>query len=127
MNITRRQGLKGLVAGATTVAMPAIVTGQEQEIVIGAPNSLTGGLGEVGSRGTWGMQIAVDQVEELGVRVRWLPSLTAQDRWHYEEGFVLQRRCVEAYLWNKKDGYKGHISVNADGFGGLALENVPAE
>jgi branched-chain amino acid transport system substrate-binding protein len=66
MNITRRQGLKGLIAGASAVAMPAIVRGQEQEIVIGAPNSLTGGLGEVGSRGTWGMQIAVDQVNREG-------------------------------------------------------------
>jgi branched-chain amino acid transport system substrate-binding protein len=46
--------------------MPAIVSGQEKEIVIGAPNALTGGLGEVGSRGTWGMQIAVDQINKEG-------------------------------------------------------------
>lgn len=66
MRITRRQGLQGLAAGAATVAMPAIVSGQEKEIVIGAPNALTGGLGEVGSRGTWGMQIAVDQINKEG-------------------------------------------------------------
>jgi len=66
MKITRRQGLQGLAAGVATVAMPAIVSGQEKEIVIGAPNSLTGGLGEVGSRGTWGMQIAVDQINKDG-------------------------------------------------------------
>jgi branched-chain amino acid transport system substrate-binding protein len=66
MKITRRQGLKSLMAGAATVAMPALVSGQEKEIVIGAPNSLTGGLGEVGSRGTWGMQIAVDQINREG-------------------------------------------------------------
>jgi branched-chain amino acid transport system substrate-binding protein len=58
--------LQGLAAGAATFAMPAIVSGQEKEIVIGAPNSLTGGLGEVGSRGTWGMQIAVDQINKEG-------------------------------------------------------------
>jgi branched-chain amino acid transport system substrate-binding protein len=46
--------------------MPGILRAQEQEIVIGAPNSLTGGLGEVGSRGTWGMQIAVDQINREG-------------------------------------------------------------
>src|SRR5262245_62189330 len=66
MRITRRQGLQGLAAGAATIAMPAIVSGQEKEIVIGAPNALTGGLGEVGSRGTWGMQIAVDQINTEG-------------------------------------------------------------
>ena len=66
MRITRRQGLQGLAAGAATVAMPAIVSGQEKEIVIGAPNALTGGLGEVGSRGTWGMQIAIDQINREG-------------------------------------------------------------
>src|SRR5205085_12472953 len=66
MKITRRGGLKGLLAGAATVAMPAIGGGQEKEIVIGAPNALTGGLGEVGSRGAWGMQIAVDQVNREG-------------------------------------------------------------
>ncbi len=66
MRITRRQGLQGLAAGAATIAMPAIVSGQEKEIVIGAPNALTGGLGEVGSRGTWGMQIAVDQINKEG-------------------------------------------------------------
>ena len=66
MRITRRQGLQGLAASAATIAMPAIVSGQEKEIVIGAPNALTGGLGEVGSRGTWGMQIAVDQINKEG-------------------------------------------------------------
>jgi branched-chain amino acid transport system substrate-binding protein len=66
MRITRRQGLQGLAAGAAIVAMPAIVSGQEKEIVIGAPNALTGGLGEVGSRGTWGMQIAIDQINKEG-------------------------------------------------------------
>jgi branched-chain amino acid transport system substrate-binding protein len=66
MKITRREGLKGLAAGAATVAMPAIIRADEPEIVIGAPNSLTGGLGEVGSRGTWGMQIAVDQINREG-------------------------------------------------------------
>ncbi len=66
MTITRRDGLKGLAAGAATIAMPALVSGQEKEIVIGAPNALTGGLGEVGSRGTWGLQIAIDQINREG-------------------------------------------------------------
>jgi branched-chain amino acid transport system substrate-binding protein len=66
MKITRRDGLKGLAAGAAAVATPATVSAEEKEIVVGAPNSLTGGLGEVGSRGTWGMQIAVDQINREG-------------------------------------------------------------
>lgn len=65
----------------------------------------------------------MDNNEELGTRVRWLPSLTAQDRWHFDEGYVLQRRAVECYLWNKDSGYVGHFSVNARGEGGLALES----
>jgi branched-chain amino acid transport system substrate-binding protein len=66
MRITRRAGLQGLAAGAAAIAMPAIIRAEEAEIVIGAPNSLTGGLGEVGSRATWGMRIAADQINREG-------------------------------------------------------------
>ena len=66
MKITRRVGLKGLAAGAAGIALPAIVSGEEAEIVIGAPTSMTGGLGEVGSRGAWGLQLATDQVNREG-------------------------------------------------------------
>ena len=66
MKITRRDGLKGLAAGAAAVAMPGIVHAEAADIVVGAPNSLTGGLGEIGTRGTWGMQIAVDQINKEG-------------------------------------------------------------
>ena len=66
MTITRRTGLKGLVTAAAALALPSITRAQQSDIVIGAPNALTGGLGEVGSRGTWGMQIAVDQVNREG-------------------------------------------------------------
>jgi len=70
MNITRRTGLKGLIAGATSVAMPALVHAEEPEIIVGAPNSLTGGLGEIGQRMTWGLQIAIDQINREGQRPR---------------------------------------------------------
>jgi branched-chain amino acid transport system substrate-binding protein len=66
MKITRRDGLKVLAAGSAAVAMPAIIRAEEAEIVVGAPNSLTGGLGEVGTRYTWGIQIAVDQINKDG-------------------------------------------------------------
>ncbi|MDB5409703.1 MAG: Extracellular ligand-binding receptor [Rhodospirillales bacterium] len=63
--ITRRQGLVA-VFGAATLAMPAVLRAQEKEIVIGAPNSLTGGLGELGTRTVWGLQIAIDQINKEG-------------------------------------------------------------
>src|SRR6516225_704275 len=66
MKITRRLGLKGLAASTVGIALPAIVSGEEAEIVIGAPTAMTGGLGEVGSRGAWGLQIAADQVNREG-------------------------------------------------------------
>ena len=66
MTITRRAGLKGLAVGAAALGMPALVRADEPEIIIGAPNSLTGGLGEIGQRMTWGLQIAVDQVNREG-------------------------------------------------------------
>src|SRR5215469_8470754 len=66
MNISRRTGLKGLLVGATSIAMPALVRADEPEIIVGAPNSLTGGLGEIGQRMTWGLQIAIDQINREG-------------------------------------------------------------
>ena len=66
MRITRRAGLKGLTASAAAVAMPGIVRSEEPEIVIGAPNSLTGGIGEGGQRSVWALQIAIDQINREG-------------------------------------------------------------
>lgn len=64
--ITRRHGLKGLVAAGGTLAAPAILRAEEKEIVIGAPNALTGGLGELGTRTVWGLQLAVDKINREG-------------------------------------------------------------
>ena len=55
MTITRRQGLTGLAAGVAAIAMPTVARSQTPDIVIGAPNSVTGGLGELGSRAVWGL------------------------------------------------------------------------
>jgi branched-chain amino acid transport system substrate-binding protein len=66
MNITRRTGLKGLVLGAASIGMPALIHAEEPDVIIGAPNSLTGGLGEIGQRMTWGLQIAIDQTNREG-------------------------------------------------------------
>lgn len=47
-----------------------------------------------------------------GVRVRVLPSLSGTDAWHYRQGYVGTKRAAEAYLWDAKEGYVGHLSVN---------------
>ena len=58
-------------------------------------------------------QIVVKHTDEFGgVRVRTLPSLSGTDSWHYQKGYVNNRRAAEAYLWNKSDGYAGHLSAN---------------
>ena len=66
MRITRRAGLKGLTASAAAAAMPGMARSEEPEIVIGAPNSLTGGIGEGGQRTVWALQIAMDQINREG-------------------------------------------------------------
>lgn len=58
-------------------------------------------------------QIVIKHTDEYGgVRVRTLPSLSGTDAWHYQKGYVNNQRAAEAYLWNKKDGYAGHLSAN---------------
>jgi len=48
----------------------------------------------------------------VGVMVKVLPSLCGTDAWHYEMGYVQNIRSAEAYLWNKKEGYAGHLASN---------------
>lgn len=64
--ITRRTGLQAVAAAAFAVARPGLGRADVREITIGAPNSLTGGLGEIGQRATWGLKIAVDQTNATG-------------------------------------------------------------
>jgi len=46
-----------------------------------------------------------------GIRVRTLPSISGTDRWHYDQGYIKNRRVSEVYLYNKTDGYAGHLST----------------
>jgi branched-chain amino acid transport system substrate-binding protein len=66
MEITRRDGLAALMAASAIVGLPRGSRGEEAEIVIGNPNSLTGGFGESGQRGTWGLLIAADEINQKG-------------------------------------------------------------
>lgn len=66
MHLTRRAGLQGLATTAASLAVPSFVQAQQREIVVGAPNALTGDLSELGSRGLWGMQLAVSEINRTG-------------------------------------------------------------
>ena len=46
-------------------------------------------------------------------RVSILPSLSGTDAWHFRKGYVGGKRCAEAWLWSKANGYTGQFSVNA--------------
>ncbi len=51
--------------------------------------------------------------EFQGVQVRWLSSLSGTDAWHFENGFVGNRRAAEAYLYDLSQGYSGHFVAHA--------------
>lgn len=55
-------------------------------------------------------KLEMDEIQN--VRVRRLPSLAGKDLWHVRQGYG-SLRAVEAYLWDKEDGYAGHININA--------------
>ncbi|HEV7543639.1 MAG TPA: ABC transporter substrate-binding protein, partial [Reyranella sp.] len=100
MRITRRTGLKGLMASAAAVALPAIGRSQQSDIVIGAPNSLTGGLGELGTRTVWGLQIAADQINREGgikslggAQIRLIPADTTSE--NPTQAASLTRRMID--------------------------------
>jgi branched-chain amino acid transport system substrate-binding protein len=66
MGLTRRQTIAGLAAGAAVLGAPRIGHSAEPDIVIGAPNSLTGGLAEGGTRFVAALRIAFDQINAAG-------------------------------------------------------------
>jgi branched-chain amino acid transport system substrate-binding protein len=66
MKMTRRAGLAGLMASTATMGFPRIGRAEEPEIVIGAPNSLTGGLAEGGKTFIDGLSIAIDKINREG-------------------------------------------------------------
>lgn len=43
-------------------------------------------------------------VEQCGVRIRTIPSLTPPDAWHSKSGFINNVRAAQSFLWSKTDG-----------------------
>ena len=66
MALTRRQTITGMAAGVAVLGAPRIGHSAEPDIVIGAPNSLTGGLAEGGVRFVAALRIAVDEINAKG-------------------------------------------------------------
>ncbi len=66
MALTRRQAITRLAAGAAILGAPKLARSAEPDIVIGAPNSLTGGLAEGGVRFVAALRIAFDQINAKG-------------------------------------------------------------
>ena len=66
MIITRRDLATIGIGAAATLAAPRILRAEEPEIVIGAPNALTGGYGEASQRYAQGLQVAVARINDMG-------------------------------------------------------------
>lgn len=58
------------------------------------------------------VEFMFEDTQTGGTIVRWLPSLSGTDSWHYRKGYVHGRRSAEAYLWSDIRGYTGHFSAN---------------
>ena len=49
--------------------------------------------------------------EYRGIKVRFIPSICANDSWHKLMGYSASR-CAQAYIWNKEKGCEGYLQVN---------------
>ena len=49
--------------------------------------------------------------EYRGIKVRFIPSICANDSWHKIMGYQ-SLRCAQAYIWNKEKGCEGYLQVN---------------
>jgi len=65
MDIIRRDLLAGTAALAASLA-PHRAFGAPEDIVVGAPNSLSGGFGEAGFLVVIGLQLATAEINEQG-------------------------------------------------------------
>ena len=50
--------------------------------------------------------------EYMGTKVRFIPSICANDAWHKTQGYVGTLRCGQAYIWSKTRGLEGYLQTN---------------
>lgn len=86
MTTTIKLGRRGVASGLTLFAIARGARAQAPDIIIGAPNSLTGGLGESGRQVVGGLQLAVDDINAAGgikalggARLKVIPADTSSD------------------------------------------------
>lgn len=48
-----------------------------------------------------------------GIRVDVIPSLSATDKWHYENGYIGSQRAAEVAVWHKEAGMVASFTVEA--------------
>jgi hypothetical protein len=53
-----------------------------------------------------------EMIEDNGVIVRCMSSLTATDAWHNKKGFVGSIKAADAFIFNKYDGLLAHLNAN---------------
>lgn len=51
-------------------------------------------------------------VEDLGVTIRYLSSLTGTEEWHHKKGFIGAIKAADAFIWNDKNGLIAHLNSN---------------
>ena len=55
--------------------------------------------------------------EYMGTKVRFIPSICANDAWHKTQGYVGTLRCGQAFIWNKNRGLEGYLQTNVMNYG----------
>jgi hypothetical protein len=55
--------------------------------------------------------------EYMGTKVRFIPSICANDNWHKTQGYVGTLRCGQAFIWNKNRGLEGYLQTNVMNYG----------
>jgi hypothetical protein len=49
--------------------------------------------------------------EYRGVKVRFIPSICANDAWHKMMGYEA-KRTGQGHIWSKSRGYEGYLQTN---------------
>jgi len=55
--------------------------------------------------------------EYMGTKVRFIPSICANDNWHKTQGYVGTLRCGQAFIWSKNRGLEGYLQTNVMNYG----------
>ena len=64
----------------------------------------------IGHWHTKGEAVLAPVSEELGVRVRTIPSLTPPDAWHTRKGYIGNVRAAECLVYHPEAGYRAQFS-----------------